>query len=56
LIASNATLAFQSALYCLRCRFTCLLSEAAILHLRDLLRIPGQGGRDSGIHPVSIPK
>ena len=36
MIASKATLAFQSALYCLRCRFTCLLSEAAILHLRDL--------------------
>jgi hypothetical protein len=29
-------LAFQSAPYCLRCRFICLLSEAAILHLRDL--------------------
>jgi hypothetical protein len=24
--------------------------------LRAILRIPGQGGRDSGVDPVSIPK
>ena len=26
------------------------------LHFNGLVRIPGQGGRDSGVDPVSIPK